>query len=44
LELKFGTEDSLRRFPEVLRLDLPPRREGKKSRLSVTLDVIEEDK
>jgi signal recognition particle receptor subunit beta len=44
LELKFGGEGSLRKFPEALRIDLPPRREGTKSRLSVTLDVVEEDK
>jgi hypothetical protein len=43
LELKFGTESSLRRFPETLRLDLPPLLEGEKTRLSVTLEVIEED-
>jgi signal recognition particle receptor subunit beta len=44
LELKFGCEGGLRRFPEALQIDLPPRREGSKSRLSVTLDVVEEDK
>jgi signal recognition particle receptor subunit beta len=44
LELKFGEEGALRRFPEALRIDLPPRRRGSKSRLSVTLDVVEEDK
>jgi signal recognition particle receptor subunit beta len=44
LELKFGSERSLRKFPEALRLDLPPRRPGKKTRLSITLDVTEEDK
>ena len=44
LELKFGGEGALRKFPEALRIDLPPRREGCRSRLSVTLDVVEEDK
>jgi signal recognition particle receptor subunit beta len=44
LELKFGGEGSFRRFPEALQIELPPRRKGSKSRLSVTLDVIEEDK
>jgi hypothetical protein len=44
LELKFGSEGALRKFPESLRLDLPPRRPGKKTRLSITLDVTEEEK